>query len=309
MTKNLETSGSGPAAQVKRRTYLPLAVLIAGGICLGVSPVLVKSIPLEAGTTAFLRVFLSILPVMLWVHLSFRQSANTVQRPARPLAIYSLLGLAGFFFAADLFVMHVSIRHTSVVNATLFTNCAPLFVALFGVLGLTNRPTKMFWKAMPIALLGIILIINNSSSAETSSLRGDAIALTAGALYAAYLTVVKRLRYIGVSSAYIMISVSLISTVSLAPAAISDGIFLEITLMSWVGLLALGFIGHALGQGLVTEALQRLPVSSSSIVLMIQPAVAAVLSWIFLGEAMTALQLTGVLVVLFGLYVAVSPKE
>lgn len=202
--------------------------------------------------------------------------------------------------------MHYAIRFTSVVNATLFTNCAPIFVAVFGLVGLTAKSSPEFWKALPISLFGIILIVSNSGDGTASSLYGDGIALIAGALYAAYLTTVKKLRDLSVPSSHIMVTVSVGSTVILTPLAFNIPHLTSVSWESWMLLLVLAFIGHALGQGLVTVALQKLSVSSSSIVLMIQPAVAALLSWAILGENMIAPQLAGVIAVLSGLYIATS---
>ena len=90
--------------------------------------------------------------------------------------------------------MHYAIGATSVAVATLFTNCAPFFVGVLGLFGLTARPAPPFWKALPVALIGVALLIGVSGNAGMGTLAGDALALVAAALYAAYLVSVKALR-------------------------------------------------------------------------------------------------------------------
>jgi drug/metabolite transporter (DMT)-like permease len=76
------------------------------------------------------------------------------------------------------------------------------------------------------------------------------------------------------------------------------------TLFGWTVLLGLALFSHAGGQSLITYALAHLPASFSSVGLLLQPAVAALLAWSLLGESLGWLQAMGGVVVLAGIVTA-----
>lgn len=284
---------------------LPYSLLVIGGVCLGVSPVVVKAMPLAADVSAFYRVVLS-APLFIAYALSTatpQGDTATANRP--PLWLY---GLAALLFTADLLSMHVAIRMTNTAIATLFTNCAPFFVGIFGLIGLSDRPTSAFWAALPIALIGTVLLVEVSALASGSNLIGDVTALIAAFFYGAYLVTVRRLKRAGASSSRVMAVVTGGSALLLAPTILfpHDRV-LPPDLKSIALLLTLVFVGQVAGQGLVTTALKTLPVTSSSIVLLIQPVVAGPLAWAFLAETLSATQLLGMALVLISIVVATGP--
>src|SRR5258708_23628362 len=89
--------------------------------------------------------------------------------------------------------MDVSIRMTNVAFASLFTNCAPFFVGLMELFGLSDRPTRRFWQALPVALLGILLLIGLSGLSD-GAVAGNLLGLCAGMFYGGYLVCVRALR-------------------------------------------------------------------------------------------------------------------
>ena len=56
------------------------------------------------------------------------------------------------------------------------------------------------------------------------------------------------------------------------------------------------------GKGLIAYGVGRLPIAMSTVLLWMQPLVAAVLSWIMFGEALTPLALAGAALILGGVY-------
>lgn len=68
--------------------------------------------------------------------------------------------------------------------------------------------------------------------------------------------------------------------------------------------LGLALVSHVGGQGLIAYALAYLPAAFSSLTLLLQPAVAALLAWLLLGESLGAPQAAGGAIVLLGILVA-----
>ena len=72
----------------------------------------------------------------------------------------------------------------------------------------------------------------------------------------------------------------------------------------WWMLIGLGVFSQAIGQSLITYALAHLPAAFGSVSLLMQPATAALLAWVTLGEALGPWQALGASVVAAGIVVA-----
>jgi drug/metabolite transporter (DMT)-like permease len=283
-------------------------ILVAGGISLGTAPILVKGMPLPPESSAFFRVLLSapfFLVLALWLPPRRRDDDEAQSTTsAAPLYLYLL---AAVFFAADLLAMHIAIKAINTSIATLFTNAAPLFVALFGLAGLTDRPDARFGRALPLALAGLFLLVGIAAFDPTAPLWGYAVGLAAGGFYAAYLIAVRALKSRNAGSAGIMASVTIGSTIILSPLLLLPDFMIPREALVWLQVMALVVFGQVLGQGLVTVALRHLPVASSSVVLMIQPVFVAAVSWPVLGEILSGWQLAGMSLLLVAMWIVVDP--
>ena len=120
----------------------------------------------------------------------------------------------------------------------------------------------------------------------------------ASALDAGYLVCVRELRARGASTLTIMVFVTTGSAVLLAPVFVHAGAPIPTDVEPWLLLAALVIVGQLLGQGLVAVALKDLPVALGSLVLLLQPVAAGVLSWAILGEVLGVVQVLGMAVVL-----------
>lgn len=279
-----------------------LAALIAGAVGIGFAPIFVRLSELGPSATAFHRLALALPAMLLW--LGLERCHGPVALPTRADSL-RLIG-AGLFFAADLAVWHWSIRFTSVANATLLANFAPLYVtgiawAMFG-----QRPTARFVMALGLGLGGAVALMGESLSLATVHLWGDGLALVCAGLYAGYLMMVAHLRS-RYSTATIMAWSGAASAVVLLPVALLSGEGLVPTTPdAWGVLLGLALLSHVGGQGLIAAGLAHLPPAFGSMVLLVQPAVAALLAWAWLGEALSWGQAAGAVAIIAGIRLARS---
>ena len=137
------------------RSGVALAALFGGAVAIGTSALLVKVSETGPVSTGFWRVFLALPVFWAWVWFERRRlpSAGN-QRSNLPL-----IALAGFCFAGDLAVWHWSIVLTSVANATLLANCAPIFVALAAWLFMRKRLRPVFIGGLALAVGGMVLLL------------------------------------------------------------------------------------------------------------------------------------------------------
>lgn len=302
--------GFGPARGTGgRKAFMgAFGLLLLGGVLLGTAPAVVKATGLPADVSAFFRVAIAAPALVALAALpAFAPTGGRTAHRAAPVP-RRLYALAAVFFAADLAVMHLAIELTTVANATLFTNCAPLFVGLYGLLGFARPPDAAFYRALPLALAGIGLLIGLSGrGAAGGSVLGDGLGLLAGGLYAAYLVSVHALRSRGAASAAVMAWTTLGSVVVLLPVFAGRGFPVPGDPRVWALLLVLALVGHVGGQGLVTVALRTVPAALGALLLLVQPVVAALMSAAWLGESLGGLQITGIALVLSAVAMVVPP--
>jgi drug/metabolite transporter (DMT)-like permease len=280
----------------------PLIALILGGISIGCSPIFVRLSLVGPVTTAFWRLSLALIPLLVL----FRSRTEGIESQKQPRLVSEcmLAALPGVFLAGDLAVWHVSLHMTSVANATLLANMAPIFVT-FGSWLIFRQPVKrVFLAGLGLSVGGVLVLKGGVSAMGDGHILGDMLALSASAFYAGYIMLVGWTRKRFQSSAIMLCSTISAAACTLPIAKSFEKDFFPATLMGWAILCALAWISQAAGQSLITYALGWLPAAFSSLTLLIQPVIAAVIAWVLLGEALSAPQIAGGLIVLAGIGLA-----
>ena len=281
---------------------LAFPALLLGATAIGLAPIFVRLSETGPVATAFYRMFLSlpVLGVWWWTERHRCGSLPT----ANNRWIRSWLVAAGLFFAADLAVWHWSIRITTVANATLLANLAPLFVTLASWAIFGQRFRAGFLIGMAIALAGAFVLMGDSLGFGQTRLVGDLLGMLTAVFYAGYIVSVARLRA-GVSTATVMFGSAAVSAAALLPLALLSGEnLLPVSVNGWFVLLALAVVSHAGGQGLIAWALAHLSAAFGSVSLLWQPVAAALFAWLLLHESLGAWQVAGGIIVLAGIYLA-----
>jgi drug/metabolite transporter (DMT)-like permease len=293
-----------PVADSRART-LAIIALLAGATCIGTSALFVKVSEAGPISTAFWRVFLALPFLWAWAWMDRRRAAPALM----PLSPRGLMFLAGFFFAGDLAVWHSSIILTSVANATLLANLAPIFVTLAAWLLWRKKPTAMFLAGLAAALTGVMLLIGGDFGHSGKALLGDALGVVTAMFYAAYQLTVTRLRGT-ISTARIMAVSSVVTAALLLPLALLSGeLFFPASATGWIKVFALAVISQVAGQSLIAYAMAHLPATLSSVGLLLQPVMAGLFAWILLGETLGAIAIAGAVLVLIGIRIATQAEK
>jgi drug/metabolite transporter (DMT)-like permease len=278
-----------------------LAALFTGAVAIAFSPIFVRLSELGPSATAFWRVGFAVPALALWL-LSRGTDGQVTRRPER--RDWMLMVAAGFCFAGDLAFWHWSIRATTVANATLLANFAPLFVTPVAYFLFKERLQPAFVGGMLLSIAGAALLMGQSLTVSPAHLVGDVLGIITAMFYAGYMLVLSRLRAV-FGTAMIMTATAALTTAMLYPLVLASGESLvATTLTGWLVLIGLALISHAGGQSLIAYAFAHLPAAFSSVALLLQPAVAALLAWALLAEPLGALQIVGGIVVLAGIVIA-----
>jgi len=271
---------------------LAFIALLVGNLALACGPFLVRNSGVGPVAAGFWRLALA-LP-FLW--LLARAFGQPVHRPRKALML--AIALATFFFAADLAAWHAGILLTKLGNATLFGNISSFFFAAWGLWLVRKWPSVLQAVALSLAALGCALLMWGSAELSAANLRGDLLAVLAGLLYTFYLILVERTRG-ELQPLPLLFLASLFGAIMLLPVSLALGeqIFPD----NWTGIIALAICSQLIGQGLLVYALGHVPPLVVGVAMLTQPALSALLGWIYYGETLTPRDLVGAAMIVVAL--------
>lgn len=299
-----------PVRALPVTTMPPAAAAAAGAVCISSSAVLMRLASTSASITALGRCAFA-LPVLGALALLERRRGA----PLLPSRRRWLARLAGVFLAADLILWNHAITAIGAGLGTVVTNLQVLIIALLAWLVLGERPRRSLMLASPVMLAGLALV---GGLADRGGSRAYGTDPSLGAWYG-----------VGVAVLYAIYILMLRQATPArgARAAVAGPLF-DATAGATAGSVVLGFalhdfhLGHAwptlgwlallaltsqvVGWLLITVSMPRLPAGMIGTLLLIQPAGSVALSYAILGERPSLLQLLGVVLVLTGVFVAVS---
>jgi drug/metabolite transporter (DMT)-like permease len=305
----------------------PAAAAAAGAVCISSSAVLMRLAGTSASLTALGRcVFaLPVLGALAW--LERRRGVPPLPSRRRWLA-----RLAGVILAADLIVWDHAIGAIGAGLGTVVGNLEVLIISLLAWLILGERPRRSLVLASPVMLAGLVLVgglVDGPGSRAYGADPGLGVAYGIGValLYAIYILMLRQATSspgppgppagTGPRAARLAVAAPLFeATVGATAGSVVLGLALGDfqhglgpapgAALGWLALLAL--TSQVIGWLLITVSMPRLAAGMIGALLLIQPAGSVALSYLFLGEHPSELQLTGVLLMLAGVVIAVSGR-
>lgn len=289
------------SASTRWRAYVALAI---GVICITWSAILARWAAIPGTSSAFYRVLIATLILApFWLH---RQRVAPALRPSKHAIWIGILG--GVMFAGDLGMYNTSVMLTSATNATLLGNNAPLWVALGAWIFFRQRPSVMYWIGLVLALVGTVAIVGSDMIKHPTFSLGDFFAFAAAVCFAGYLLAVERVRASTDTLTLLMITISASTVTLFIIALITHAPLQGFSLTTWGSLIALGLVSQVCGYVALTYALGHLPATVTSVCLLLQAPLTALLAIPLLGESVTEPQILGGLLVLIGVYLVSRPN-
>jgi drug/metabolite transporter (DMT)-like permease len=288
-------------------TDRPVLAGVLGALVIAFSGILVRLAEVSPSTAAFFRCAYALPALVLLAWLEDRRFGR------RPLRERVPLWVAGLMFAADLTFWHHSIEAVGAGLATVLGNIQVVFVGLLAWAALGERPDNRALASTPVVFAGVILIsgVVGAGAYGDDPLMGVIFGLLTAITYALFILILRQGNVDVRRPAGPLFDATLSAAVFSALGGIVVG-DIEwapgLESQAWLVLLALS--SQVLGWLLISVSLPRLPAVLTSIVLMLQPVCTVLLGALLLSEAPSAVQLTGVAIVVAGVAVAtVKPRE
>jgi inner membrane transporter RhtA len=253
----------------KKRFEIPAvpAVLLSifsvqGGaaIAKGIFPIL------GATSTSALRIILSALILLLFNRPSVR---NLTKAQWKAVALY------GLALGAMNVVFYMAIARIPLALGVALEFIGPLALALAG----SKRMIDFLWVILAAAGIALIAPWNHNGL----NITGVLLALLAGAFWAAYIILGGRISKIMDGSKAVTIGMIFASIVVL-PVAIGNGLITHLKPWMLLSGFALALLSSAIPFTLEMNALRKIPAKTFSILMSLEPAVAAVSGLVFLHE-------------------------
>jgi drug/metabolite transporter (DMT)-like permease len=277
--------------------------MLTGSAMLAFGPWMVRLADVPPMASAFWRLTLAILPLLLLARLVAGSTAAMTQGLDRRTV--AAIAIAGCFFAGDLAVWHLGILRTTMANATLLSNAASFLLPIWGFAVLRQRPGRKALTAIALAFFGTLLLVGQSAEMSTQHVVGDLFCLAAAIFYTGYLIVVDRVR--GRIAALPLLALSTASgALMLLPLALASG---PIWPGNWTPLLMLALGSQVIGQGLVVYAVGHLRPLVVGLSLLVQPAISATVGALRFGEVPGGLTIAGAALVVAALILVRLPDR
>jgi drug/metabolite transporter (DMT)-like permease len=236
----------------------------------------------------------------------------------RELLFLIAFGLVGIALVQWLYF--VAIEHLPVGVALLIEFTAPLFVALFARFVYREHIRRRIWVAVAMCLTGLTLVVELWSGIAFSTV-GVTAALGGAFALTAYLLMAERerrhrdaasLSFFGFLFAALLWAV--INPLWTFPWDVLDdevslqGNLSEYSAPVWALVTFIVLIGTMVTFTLLVGSLRHISATRASIVSTLEPVVATVVAWAWLGESFGVTQLIGGAVVIAGILVAESAR-
>lgn len=284
--------------------HRPLLCLLTGSTCISFAPIFIKLADVSPDSAAFYRMLFAALSLLLLARL------KGIRQGMAPKTLW-LLFWGGFFLSLDFMCWHRSIHYVGPGLATLIANFQVFFTAIFSSLLFREKISRKFIGAVIMAFVGLFFITGTDVSSLDEGYRlGILFGIGTAACYSAYILLLKSaMNHQEVSGVSAMFVVALTCTALFAvitPATASS--FVIPDAVSFWALVGAGVLCTTIGWSFISTAIKKTTATMTSLVLLMQPALAFVWDVLFFSRPTQARDVIGVLLILSAIYLGSSRR-
>lgn len=276
------------------KKQLGLLLMSISAIGLGVTTILMKILPGEAGMTpghiAVWR-FLIAAPFMWVITFASKRDGKVI-----PSQLGWLLALGGFYSMASLFaLLALSRLPSSIYVIILFFY--PSLVVIYHLVRRKPVP-RLWWLGLPMTVIGLTLTVARFGQPMELDLLGIILTVLNGLAIIVYMLMSEKVfagmadRQLG--STWVMTGAMVVGLGLIAIYGFSA----PQSLKGWIYLFTMGIVGTLVPIFAMNVGIQMLGSARSSVVSTLQPVVAVLISTIFLNEVLTVYQWLGGIIVI-----------
>ena len=232
------------------------------------------------------------------------------------LPILILYGIISAFLVVSQFGGIVLGVPVAIVVLLLYTQ--PLWTILIGKVFLKEKLTWINILAVILVLIGVLILVNPLSAGFYFK-PGILVALSAGVFISLWVVIGSVLSKRGshpISTKYaetLFMIIFLLLIYPLAVYFIKDHSLVSFSLSwpvkVWIYIILFNLFTQILGHLLFFYGLKKVPATVASVILLLEPVVAAILATLFLGQALTWNIIVGGIIILVANYIVITRSE
>lgn len=299
------SAAARPATDEPTRSQRTLGLLavVASILCFAISFGIIKWPGLPGSVIAWWRLVGS---AVLWWVVLFSLRATT-GRPLPSRAVWKSAMPAALLFGVYISMFFTAVTKTSVAHAEFINSLAPLLVIPTGFLLFHERPNWSALRFGALSLIGLVIVLFTGPEQGAATLEGDLLMIIVVAATVSYLMASKWARRRGVETFDFMAIVMPVALLSATPVAlgIAGDEMWPLPWQAWVAVGILSILTGGLAHGLLFYAHRSVPIATISVMQVSQPALSAFWAWVIIGEAITATQVPGMILVIVGMALVV----
>ena len=284
----------------------PTLRLFIGAALISLSPVWVRLVEVSPSASGFYRVLFGGAALVIYL-LATRRRLHLSRRA------WWLLIVASVFLALDLWFWHRSINYVGPGLSTLLANFQVFIMMIAGILFLRQMPTPVQMFAVPLALLGLTLIVGLDWNTLPEDYKlGVIFGLLTAVAYACYLLTLRSIREVSTFRVPTreMAVVSVMTAFVMAVTVLGEGGSLAIPSYEDLGwLVAYGVLSHCLGWLFIASSLSEVSTVEAGLALLLQPTLSFVWDVLFFDRPMTMIELAGAGIALLAIYLGSRPSS
>ena len=220
-----------------------------------------------------------------------------------------ILLLSGIFFATDIALAYVAFEMTSVANVNILCTLTPLTIVPVTAFVFKEKIPKYYLLGALVAIAGVILLVCGKTAPTESNYIGDLLALASSVFYAGFLLISYKLRDRVSGSTILFVTGIGSSIVLLLYASVIEGFQVPATFRDFSLVFGPSLFMQVIGQGLLAHCQGKINVNISSIVGLMQVGFGAVYAFLLFHETLSFMEVAGIVVVIFGIYLVKKQYE
>lgn len=282
------------------------AVLAAGVLIVSTASILIRWAQAEGVPSLAIAAWRLALAALMLAPLVWFKARTEIA--ALPRTRLGLALASGVFLALHFASWIASLEYTSVASSVALVTTNPVWIALFSLLVLGERIPALRLAAVVLALAGsgVILWADSGSASATAPkpALGNTLALIGSLTVCGYLLIGQKLRAGMSLIAYIGLVYTCAALCLMAAALVSGTALSGYSTVAWACLAGMALGPQLMGHGAFNYALKHVTPTTIALTVLGEPVGSALLAWLLFGEAVSAVKLAGMALLLGGIFLA-----
>lgn len=275
--------------------FITLSVIFWGYSFIS-TKVLLKELP--PISIAFFRQIIATITLIIWLLSTKSFSRITLKH-------FFVIAVSGFFGIVLYFIFeNTGLMYTSASNASMIVAAVPIFTLLTEVLFYKLKINLKMIMCILLSIVGVYLVItvNGKLDFSSSMFKGNLLMLGAMAAWVIY-TIINKGLSTKYSSLLMTAYQSMLSILIFIPFIVPEaGSWKKLTILPLLNLIYLGVFCSAFAYFFYNYAVKRIGPTISSAFLNLIPVVSVFFGYLLLDEVIYPIQIMGMAIVLFSVY-------